>query len=213
VSREARRLRRQRRVWAHPDSGHDRLVRIALAILPMGIGVLAVFLIMSPLFVGGDVSFVLDKNKVELANERLRLQSATYRGQDAKGRPFILRAGSAVPKSSDEPVVQLRDLAAQIRLDEGPAQIRADAGRYRMDTETVAIDGPVQVETADGYDLKTRDATVDLRTRTLESTGAVTGSTPMGSFSADRMEADLEARTVSLDGNARLRIAPSRANR
>ncbi|MBA15982.1 MAG: LPS export ABC transporter periplasmic protein LptC [Sphingomonas sp.] len=213
MSREARRLRRERRAWAHPNSNHDRLVKGALTVLPVGIGVLAAFLVLSPVFLGGDVSFVLDKNKVDVAGERLRIEQATYRGQDSKGRSFTLKAGSAVQKSSAEPVVNLKDLSAQIVLADGPAEIRADSGRYQIDTQQVAIDGPVQVETADGYNLSTSDATVDLRTRQLESAGEVTGSTPLGSFSADKLTADLEGRTVSLSGNAHLRIQPNRANR
>lgn len=213
MSEIARQLRRQRRSWAHPGSSHDRMVRIALVLLPIGIGVLAAFLILAPITMGGDVSFVFDKNKVDVADERLRIESAAYRGLDSTGRPFLLRAGSAVQKSSAEPVVELRDLSAQIRLDDGPAVLSAQSGRYRMDVEQVAVDGPIRFQTADGYDLRTQDATVDLKSRRMESGGAVTGSTPMGSFSADKLSADLESRTVSLDGNARLRIIPRRANR
>ncbi|QIG78434.1 LPS export ABC transporter periplasmic protein LptC [Stakelama tenebrarum] len=213
MSQDARRLRRERRQWAHPGSNHDRLVKGALAVLPIGIGVLAAFLVMSPVFLGGDVSFILDKNRVDVASERLRIESATYRGQDSRGRPFTLNAGSAVQQSSAEPVVRLQDLSARIELEDGPAEIRADSGRYRMDTQQVSIDGPVAVKTADGYNLETHDATIDLKTRTLESGGAVSGSTPMGSFSADKLSADLEGHTVSLSGNAHLRIAPNRANR
>jgi lipopolysaccharide export system protein LptC len=49
---------------------------------------------------------------------------------------------------------------------------------------------------------------VNLRTRTVKSDGGVSGTTPQGSFRADSMTADLEDRTVSLDGNAHLRIVP-----
>ncbi|WP_431469452.1 LPS export ABC transporter periplasmic protein LptC [Sphingosinithalassobacter sp. LHW66-3] len=213
MSREARRLRRKRRAWAHPGSSHDRVVKTALVALPVGIGVLGAFLVMAPLTVGGDVSFVLDKNKVDVAGERLRIESATYRGQDARGRAFVLTAGSAIQKSSLEPIVQLRDLAARIRLEEGVAQLVANRGRYDMAEEEVAIDGPLRFRTSDGYNLTTHDATVDLRERTMESGGAVTGTTPLGTFSGNKMTADLQNRTVSLEGNARLRIVPARANR
>ncbi|MFZ5748901.1 MAG: LPS export ABC transporter periplasmic protein LptC [Pseudomonadota bacterium] len=213
MSEIARRLRSQRRAWAHPGSGHDRVVRIALFGLPAGIGVLAAFLVFSPLYMGGDVSFVLDKNKVDVARERLRIQSALYRGEDAKGQPFELSAGSAVQKSSAEPVVQLNDLSARITLAEGPATLQAQRGRYDMDKDQVAVEGPIQFQTADGYTLETHDATVDLKARKLQSGGRVSGTTPMGTFSGDRLTADLEQRTVALDGNARLRIVPKRANR
>jgi lipopolysaccharide export system protein LptC len=203
----------KRRSWAHPGSAHDRLVRLSLIVLPLGIGVLAAFLVTAPLFMGGDVSFVLDKNKVAMAAERLRIDAADYRGEDAKGQPFQLHAGSAVQKSSAEPIVHLRNLSAEISLPEGPASLKADRGHYNMDTEQVAVDGPVRFQTADGYTLNTRDSTVDLKTRQMRSGGAVTGNTPTGTFSGDALTADLEQRIIRIDGNARLRIVPKRANR
>jgi lipopolysaccharide export system protein LptC len=213
MSEIAQRLQSQRRAWAHPGSSHDRSVRIALYLLPAGIGILAAFLVLFPLFSGGDVSFVLDKNRVDMASERLRIQSAQYRGEDDKGQPFKLNAGSAVQKSSADPVVQLNDLSAEIGLADGPATLRAARGRYDLSKQQVAVDGPIKFQTADGYTLDTRDATVDMKTRTMASGGAVSGRTPMGVFSGDKLTADLEKRTVRLDGNARLRIFPRRANR
>ncbi|MCX8474276.1 MAG: LPS export ABC transporter periplasmic protein LptC [Sphingomonas sp.] len=213
MSEVAARLRSQKRGWAHPGSSHDRIVRLGLIILPIGIGVLGAFLVVSPLLMSGDVSFVLDKNKVDISPERLRIDSAEYRGADAKGRPFHLHAGSAVQRSSSEPIVKLNDLSAQIRLDTGPASLTAERGHYDMANQKVAIDGPLKFQTADGYVLNTHDATVDLKSRQLQSGGAVTGNTRFGSFSADALSADLDQRTVSLTGNARLRIIPNRANR
>lgn len=213
MSEVAARLRSQKRGWAHPGSSHDRVVRLGLIVLPMGIGVLGAFLVVAPLMMGGDVSFVLDKNKVDVSPERLRIDAAEYRGADDKGRPFHLHAGSAVQRSSLEPIVKLNDLSAEIRLDTGPASLRADSGQYDMSNQKVAVNGPLKFQTADGYVLNTHDATVDLKTRRMESGGAVTGNTPSGSFSANKLTADLEQHTVSLSGNARLRIMPNRANR
>lgn len=208
MSAIAERERSQRQIWAAPGSRHDRVIAIARWLLPASIGVLAAFLVMAPVYSSGDVSFVLDKNKVEVAKERLKIQAAQYRGQDTKGQPFELTAGSALQRSSAEPVVQLRQLAAEIRLSDGPASIRANTGRYDMRTEQVRLDGPLNVQSEGGYSLQTRDATVDLHQRTLESGGAVTGRTKQGTFSANKLRADLEDRTVTLDGNARLRIVP-----
>jgi len=207
----ARRKRSARQRWAAPGSSHDRLVRVLQWVLPCGVGVLAAFLVLAPLYAGGDVSFVLDKNKVEVAHERLKIQSAQYRGEDGKGQPFTLSAQSAVQKSSAEPVVQIGGLAAMLRLTDGPAQFKANTGRYDMDTQQVTVDGAIDFTGPRGYDLKTHDATLDLKQRTLTSGGAVTGTVPQGSFSADRLHADLDQRSVRLDGHAHLRIVPGRA--
>lgn len=204
------RVRSARRLWAAPGSTHDRVVFWARIALPIAIGVLAAFLVTAPVLLGGDVSFVLDKNKVEVARERMHLQSAVYRGQDEKGQPFMLSAGSAVQKSSTEPIVQIKQLAAEIQLQDGPATLQAPHGNYDMDQQRVAIDSPLQFRAANGYRLDTSAATVDLKTRKLQSDGPVTGTLPQGRFSADRMSADLESHVVHLDGNTHLRIAPRR---
>ncbi|MBY9063055.1 LPS export ABC transporter periplasmic protein LptC [Sphingomonas yunnanensis] len=208
MSEVAIRTRSERQRWAQPGGRHDRLIASANRLLPLSIGVLFAFLVMAPLTMGGDASFVLDKNKVEVARERLKIQRARYRGTDAKGQPFALTAGSALQKSSAEPVVNIRDLAAAIRLSDGPAEMTAPTGRYDMDSEQVNVAGPIKVRGPNNYALDTTDAVVDLKTRRLRSTAAVTGTVRQGTFSGDSMRADLEARTVTLDGNARLRIDP-----
>ena len=206
----ARRLASARQVWAAPGSGHDRLIAVLRFVLPAAIGVLAAFLVLSPLATGGDVSFLLAKNNVQVAKQRMKIESARYRGQDSKGRAFQLQANSAVQQSSAKPVVDIDGLKAQLGLADGPATITANHGQYNMDQEQVALDGPIKGRAANGYKLDTSDATVDLKTRRMKSAGAVTGTTPQGSFSANRMSADLQNQSVSLDGNARLRIVPGR---
>ena len=204
-----RRTRRQR--WAAPGSPHDRIVAWARALLPVGIGLLTCLLVGAPLTTGGDVSFVLDKNKVEVAKERMRIQSATYRGEDGKGQPFALKAGSAVQKSSAEPIVRIDQLDGQLTTKDGPATLAAPAGRYDMNADKVMIDGAIAFRGPHGYTLNTHDATVDMKGQSMASGSAVTGTVRGGTFSADRMHADLDERTVVLDGRARLRILPRRA--
>jgi lipopolysaccharide export system protein LptC len=54
--------------------------------------------------------------------------------------------------------------------------------------------------------LLTRDVAIALKTRTIASSGPVSGRMPLGSFTAGRIRADLPSRTVILDGGARLHI-------
>ena len=159
----------------------------------------------------GDVSFVLAKDSVSMAKERLRVSAATYRGEDSNGRPFEIKAGSAVQRSSQDPVVRLSDLMAKIQFAEGPATLSANTGRYDMDREIVQVDGPLVFQTSDGYRVEASDVAVGLKTRKLASAGAVSGTMPLGTFTAGRIRADLTARTVTLDGRARLHIVQGQA--
>lgn len=206
MSEAADRTRDLRQRWALPGSSHDNVVRILRVALPAGIGALFAFLSIAPLTIASDMSFLLDKNRVEVAKERMRVTEALYRGQDSRGRSFALRAGSAVQATSAEPIVRLQDLSANLAMDDGPAMLRANRARYDMDAEKVAVEGPVTFQSADGYRLVTRDVNVDLKTRTLASQGPVEGKMPLGTFSAARISADLPNRIVRLDGRARLRI-------
>ncbi|NNM77040.1 LPS export ABC transporter periplasmic protein LptC [Sphingomonas sp. ID1715] len=211
MSEAAERSRDSRRRWAVPGSSHDRTIRLLRVALPMGIGALFAFLSIAPLTIAGEMSFMLDKNKVEVAKERLRVTEALYRGEDAKGQSFALRAGSAVQATSREPIVRLQDLSASLSMQEGPALLRADRARYDMDKEAVAVEGPVTYQSADGYRLVTRDVNVDLKTRRLASQGQVEGRMPLGTFSGGRISADLPTRVVRLEGRARLHIVQGAA--
>lgn len=201
-------LRDQRRLYARPGSSHDRLVHLLNAALPMGVGVVLAVMIVSPLFPASEVSFLLDRNKVAITTERLRIDDASYRGQDNKGRLFELTAGDAVQKSARVPEVRMENLLGRLELTDGPATVAARAGTYRMDRDQVLVDGDVDFKAADGYAMTTRGVTIDLKSHRATGSGGVAGQVPSGTFRADRLVADLDNRTVTLDGRARLRMVP-----
>ena len=211
-TQEAAALRSERQHFAAPGGSHDRLVRFLAAALPMAVGVVAALMIVTPLSPRGEVSFLLDRKKVAVVDERLHADKALYRGVDNKGRPFSLTAGEAVQRSTAEGVVRLKDLSAQLLLPDGPAQIVASAGDYDLQSDHVTIPDAVRFTAADGYAMRLDGVVVDLPGRTVSGAGGVSGTVPAGSFSADRLEVDLDARTVSLVGNARLRMIPGQVN-
>jgi lipopolysaccharide export system protein LptC len=168
--------------------------------------VLIAVLALAPLDKKGDVSFILDKKKVQNAPERMRVESARYTGTDDKGQRFTMTANRAIQRTSDVPLVDISGMFAELALAQGPLLIAANQGRYNLDTQMVAIDGPVRVAGPDGYRLATRDVTVDLKQRQLQSAGPVSGQMRLGQFQAGRVQADLNDRTVVLDRGARLKI-------
>ena len=198
--------RDRKQQWAVPGSAHDRLIRIAKVALPSAVGVLIAFLAMAPLDNRGDVSFILDKNKVDNAPERMRVDVARYVGEDNQGRPFAIVAQSAVQRSSELPIVDISGMMARLMLPQGPATIVANLARYNLDEQLVRIMGPVRVTGPEGYRLDTSNVTVDLKQRTVSGSGGVQGEMRLGQFSAGRLRADLGTRTVVLDQGARLKI-------
>ncbi|EAQ28700.1 hypothetical protein NAP1_13913 [Erythrobacter sp. NAP1] len=205
---EAKALRSRRQHFAAPGGNHDRLVAFLARALPMGVGVLAALMIITPLSPRGEVSFLLDRNAVSVIDERLSVDNAMYRGRDNQGRPFSITAGEAVQRSSAEGKVRMDDLMAQLLLQDGPARLMAPGGVYDINEEVVSVDGELRVRTADGYSMTASGVAFDLETRTMSGEGGVEGAVPAGTFSADTMQGDLDARTIILDGNARLRMVP-----
>ncbi len=203
-------IRDRRRAFAKPNGFHDRVIRFLATALPAAIGVVAAVMILAPLSPRGEISFLLDRNKVAIAPERIRVSQASYRGRDNQGRDFTVNAGSAVQVSAADPIVRMTDLAATLTMAEGPARLSAPDGAYDFDRDTVAVSGPVTFATADGYSLVARGVTIDLKHRRVAGDGGISGEVPSGTFSASGIRADLVERTVTLDGNARLHMVPGR---
>lgn len=206
MSEAADRRHEELRHWAEPGSRHDTLIRAIKFGLPILIVGLVILLAIAPFEQRGDVSFILDKNEVEEARERMRVEAARYVGEDNKGQKFEIVADRAVQQSSNVPIVVIEGMRGRLDLARGPLIIAALKGHYDLERELVAVDGPIRVAGPDGYRLATRDVTVDLDKRTMQSKGAVNGTMQLGQFQAGRLSADLDERTVRLDGGVRLKI-------
>jgi lipopolysaccharide export system protein LptC len=206
VSEAATKERAVKQHWAEPGSRHDKVVRATKFGLPILIGGLAALLAIAPFDKRDDVSFILDKNKVDQAQERMRVEKARYTGEDNKGQKFLIIADRAVQPTSNVPVVAIEGMRAQLNLGKGPLSIVALRGRYDLEQERVLVDGPVRIVGSGGYQLTTRDVTVDLDKRSLSSDGPVSGSMELGQFQAGQLKADLDERTVSLEKGVRLKI-------
>lgn len=205
---EAKELRSRRQNFAAPGGSHDTLVGLLARILPMGVGVVAAFMVITPLSPRGEVSFLLDRDKVAKIDERLSVENAMYRGRDDKDRPFSITAGDAVQRSSAEGLVRMKDLIAQMLLPEGPARLSAEGGTYNIDDEVVAIDDTVLLTTSDGYRMRASGVSVDLAARVMSGDEGVEGEIPAGTFSGQSMRVDLAERTITLEGSARGYMVP-----
>lgn len=201
-------MRTKRQAFAAPGSSLDRIVRLLAVGLPALVGVVAALMVITPLSPRGEISFLLDRNEVAIADDRMRVDDAMYRGQDNRGRPFSLNAGEAVQRSNQVQQVEMENLTARIVLPEGPAVLSASAGTYAINDDQVRVPSIVQFTASDGYAISARNVTIDLADRMLFGEGRVSGEIPAGQFSADSMRADLNARTITLDGNARMTMVP-----
>ena len=128
-----------------------------------------------PLGPRGEISFLLDRNKVAVTQERVHVDRAMYRGEDNQGRPFQLTAGSAIQPSPASPILDLKDLLARMQLKDGPAELKAPGGAYNFDTSKVMIPGPVQFDATGGYTMVTQNVGIDFKTNLIIAGGLTIG--------------------------------------
>ncbi len=208
MSTAARQLAKDRRAWALPGSRWDRMTKILRRAFPVAAALILLAGLIWPLTQDREFSFILSKDRVEMAGDRMRLDQAVYRGEDSRGRPFMIRAESGLQQSSADPKVALIALRAQIEMDDGLATVTSPKGIYDLEKERLIVSGPVRINRPSGYRVVTSDVIVDIPSRTVRSNERVVGAVPLGTFAADTLAIDVETRTLVLEGNTKMRINP-----
>ncbi|MFQ3595440.1 MAG: LPS export ABC transporter periplasmic protein LptC [Sphingomonadaceae bacterium] len=208
--RAASARREARRRALMPGAPRDRFVQLAKTGFPAATLLLFASILFVPLNDVRELSFLLSKDAAGEAGERLRITRAEYRGKTAGGEPFAITAASAVQKSSSVPVVMLTDLAARIERADGPSRFTAPRGQFFLEKDLLALSGPIIAEGAGGYRIDGERLEVDIARNLVSSDAPVTGQLPMGSFSADTLEADIDGRRVVLQGSVKMRLHPKR---
>lgn len=196
--------RRQRA--ALPGSNRDRIFGVLKWLLPAAAAAMLGTIVIWPLTKAQEFSFLLDKDKVAMAQERLRLDNAVYRGETSKGEAFTISAGGAVQRSSAVPIVELTALTAKLLTRDGPATVVAPSGRYFLEADKLQISGPVTLNSAAGYSLDSATVDIDLAARSVATDAAVVGTLPIGTFKAGRLRTDIMGRRMILDRGVHLRI-------
>lgn len=202
-----------RRRAALPGGGWDRFAAVTKVVLPVAALALLATIVVWPMTSVQEFSFLLSKNKVAMSTERLRTEGALYRGETAKGQRFDIRANHAIQRSSAVPVVELSQLSADLAMAEGPARVTAPSGRYEIDHDLLVIAGPVRLDSAAGYTLDGAEVRVSLVDRTVTTDRPVTGTLPLGSFSANNLRADIAGKRLQLGGGTHLHIVPGSRTR
>ena len=200
-------LARQRA--ALPGGSWDRVVAVAKIALPAAAAALLVTIVVWPLTSAREFSFLLAKDKVAMSKERLRTDTAVYRGETAAGDPFVIHAAGAVQRSSAVPIIELMALTADVRLAGGPAQVTAPGGRYEIDHDLLVVRGPVRMRSANGYSLNGDEIRVSLLDRTVATDRPVSGTVPLGVFRANSMTGDIDGKHIRLGGGTHLHIVPA----
>ena len=92
---------------------------------------------------------------------RLTMVNASYRGTDAKNRPFAVRGAEAFQPENDSPIVHLSGIEADIYGDQARSSmmaLTANEGLYQRDAEQLDLSGDVRVRSDAGHEFRTSKA-------------------------------------------------------
>lgn len=136
--------------------------------------------------------------KNELINPR-------FESQDDKSQPFTITAKRAIQSSKDADVILLDTPMADIILNDNTwLAAQAIQGAYRQNEERLLLKGEVKLFHDQGYELKTEQLLVNLKTRQARSDVPVTGQGPAGTIEAQGMIAQMETGLLIFKGPVKL---------
>lgn len=185
---------------------YDRLIGIAKDALPLSFLALMMAIIIVPIADQRETSFILDKHKVEFAGERARMERPVYRGFDDQGRPFTLSADRAIQKNSLNPSLVLTHPQATLGTADGVAVLTADEGQFNLNTQRLFVSGAILLKREDGYRLNGQDVLIDLSQKEAFSQNAISGTGPLGAFTAGGFHFDLDKSVAVFKNRAHIRI-------
>lgn len=185
----------------HDPYAHTRVVRAARIALPAVAGLVLLTVFVWPLFGGSS-----DKTRPGPAQGDLELTQARYLGTDTSDQPFEIKADRVAQQGGGGSIVDLTAPQADITLKRGAwLAMAAQQGRYDQDSQVLALMGNVSFFHGSGYELRTQEATLDVKRNLAWGNRPVEGQGPMGTVEAGGFRVLNDGDVLVFTGHARLR--------
>ncbi|WP_209001863.1 LPS export ABC transporter periplasmic protein LptC [Stappia albiluteola] len=199
---DRRRARARRQAVRH--SRFVRLLKFAIPAIGMvilaGMGIaIAVSSYLSGLGLGA----------VSLTADGLVMDRPELSGHDGE-RSYRVAATRAIQRISDPRIIDLENIVAELQLDaEQKVAIKAVAGTYQSQQETLELRGGIDVSTSQGHTARFDRLDIDLKGGRIETDDAVSIATPHGTLRAARMRFNQDEGTLSFTDGISMSLRPS----
>lgn len=142
--------------------------------------------------------------------DSVRATNVSFEGRDDANRPIRLRADSAVPTDQSYQQVELEAAVASLDLGAGQAlQVQSATGRYDRAAEQLNLAGEVTFASRSGFEMRTREAAINLADRSVISTTAVEGSDRRGNWQSEGLQLLEGGDRVILTGKSSVTLLPA----
>lgn len=185
---------------------YSRFVSAMKIVLPTVAGLLLAVVIILPQLRGEPEQFAAEVAVTEGASgNTLSLVNARYLGTDSSGQPFSVTAKSVREGADDDDNIDLTAPQADISLNDGTwLMVGAESGQYHRETQTLTLEGEVNLFQDQGYELHTQTATIMLEEGSASSATPVSSQGPFGQLQSQGFKLQDKGKIVYFTGPARL---------
>ena len=166
---------------------YSRLVAWLKIILPLlALAILSTLFLVSRTIDPSQTIPYADVDVAELARTQ-RIGAPSYSGMTEDGSAVSFTAESARPEGGFDGQVTALKPVARIEMKNGRVvELTSDEGYVDQKTQVAGLSGNVRLQTSDGYEVTTEQALTRLDATSVETTGPVVGTSPMGDVRAGR---------------------------
>lgn len=188
----------------HAPDFRTRLV----AILKVGLPLVALGMIATLFLIpaddgpqGGGISFT--EGDMEALGEGMSVTSPILTGTSESNDRFRFTAERVVPDAAPPTRADMTRVAGEIDFDRGTTmRVSAPVAAFDLESQRIALGGPVLIDTSDGYAMRAEAMDLDLARGVLEAGQSVTASGPLGEITSGTLRIEPGSSSGSSAGDA-----------
>jgi lipopolysaccharide export system protein LptC len=191
---------------------HSARVRLLRWAIPLGcllaVGGLVGVMVFDPFskVLPGNISI----GSLGLNGTRVTMELPKLSGYRQDGRRYDVRAASGVQDIKVPNVIELNQMDATFETsDANRVRVLAPLAIYDSGKEFMEMRGDVRVTSASGFDIRMRNADVDMKAGSIRSQEPVHVIMPRGTVDSDRIDIANGGQQVTFDGNVVTVLVPA----
>lgn len=191
------------------EDRYSRYVRLMKRVLPAGAALLLLGILIVPAIRGSSGGFTLAFSELKESDDKARMVQPHFVGTDTDDSTFSVTANSAYHDASNDEVVTLDTIAADIKSKKGSwVSLNAPVGTFHTKAEILDLSGQVNVFSDSGMEVHTPKLTLDLSAGKGTGNDPVHGQGPFGKFQAGGVDVDTRSNNIVLRNGVKMTVYP-----
>lgn len=185
---------------------HSRAVRFLKVAIPVGSALAAGLILLVTIFNPFGRMPGLQLGPVSLSGTKVAMENPRLTGfRNKDGRPYEVTATAAYQDIRKPNLIELKDMRAQLTMDQSGtlARLVATGGLFDTTKEHLDLSQDIRITTDRGDEVFLRSASIDLKAGSMTSSDGVRIRTPSGTIEADGVQVSDSGHTIVFTGRVR----------